>query len=266
MNEHLPALLKLAVEAARLPAQFILSGFRSNTLSAEHKSDGSPVTQFDREAERMIRAFLAERQPVGWPVLGEEFGGGDFRGDIDAAPYRWVVDPIDGTLPFTRGLPTFGTLLAFEEVATRRSLVGVIHLPAMSETYSAARGLGTWCNGERVHVAPARELRDCLISAPAEHHFRLAGIADTHEQLRAQAPHLRCFADCWAHAMVARGSLDALAEFRLSRWDIAATEVIVEEAGGLALTRDAPYAEGKYDCVMGSARAAREVAALLRYP
>ena len=268
MNEHLPALLQLAVDAARLPSPMILSGFRSASLSAERKSDGSPVTHFDREAERMIRAFLADRQPGDWPVLGEEFGGGeDFRGDIDSVPYRWVVDPIDGTLPFTRGLPTFGTLLAFEEVATRRSLVGVIHLPAMGETYSAARGLGAWCNGKRVHVAPERELRDCLISVPAEHHFRLAGIADTHEQLRAQAPHLRCFADCWAHAMVARGSVDALAEFRLSRWDIAATEVLVEEAGGIAITREAPYAgPGKYDCVMGSPRAAREVAEILRYP
>src|SRR5690349_15168935 len=171
MNEHLPALLKLAIEAAQLPSQFILSGFRNDSLTFEQKSDGSPVTPFDKEAERMIRAFIAERQPQSWPVLGEEFGG-----DTESAQYRWVVDPIDGTVAFTRGMPTFGTLLAFEEVATRRALVGVIHLPAMGETYSAARGMGTWCNGKRVHVAPPRELRDCVISAPAEHHFRLAGI------------------------------------------------------------------------------------------
>jgi histidinol-phosphatase len=261
MQDLLPALLELAVEAARLPSQLILSGFRSDTLSAERKSDGSPVTSFDRDAESMIRTYLAEHQPGDWPVLGEEFGGDD----TSSAPYRWVIDPIDGTLPFTRGLPTFGTLLAFEDVAARRSLVGVIHLPAMNETYSAARGLGTWCNGKRVHVAPQRELRDCVISAPAEHHFRLAGIADTHEQLRAQAPHLRCFADCWAHAMVARGSIDALAEFLLSRWDIAATEVIIEEAGGIALTREAAYAPGKYDCIIGSPAAARSVAEILDF-
>jgi histidinol-phosphatase len=263
MATHLPDLLKLAVAAAQAPSQLILSGFRSDSLSAERKSDGSPVTQFDREAERMIRAFLAKHQSENWPVLGEEFGGDG----TESARYRWVVDPIDGTLPFTRGLPTFGTLLAFEDVAARRSLVGVIHLPAMGETYSAARGLGAWRGNERLRVAPARALRDCLISAPAEHHFRLAGIADSHGQLRAQAPHLRCFGDCWAHAMVARGSIDALAEFRLSRWDIAATEVLVEEAGGIAMTRVAPYdTSGKYDCVMGSPTAAREVAAILAYP
>ena len=261
MEKLLPALLELAIDAARAPAQSILSGFRSDRLGAEIKGDGSPVTQFDREAERTIRAFLAEHQPQDWPVLGEEFGGDDSEG----ARYRWVVDPIDGTVAFTRGLPTFGTLLAFEDVAARRALVGVIHLPAMGETYWAARGHGAWCNGEQVRVAPEREFRDCVISATAEHFFRLAGIADTHEQLRAQAPHLRCFGDCWAHAMVARGALDAFLEFRLARWDIAATEVIVEEAGGLAITRAAPYAPGKFDSIAGAPTATRKIAEILGF-
>lgn len=261
MEELLPALLELAIEAARAPTQLILSGFRSEKLSAERKSDGSPVTEFDRGAEKMIRELIARHQPRDWPVLGEEFGG-----DTESAQYRWVIDPIDGTLPFSRGLPTFGTLLAFEEVATRRSLVGVIHLPALDETYSAARGLGAHCNCKPIRVAPERELRDCVISAPAEYHFRIAGIADSHEQLRAQAPHLRTNSDCWAHAMVARGAIDALAEFHLSRWDIAATEVIVEEAGGWVKTRVAPYdASGKYDSVMGSPKAAREVASIIKF-
>jgi len=258
MHEQLADLLKLAVDAARCPSSHILSGFRSERLSAEAKHDGSPVTEFDRDAERLIRDFLARHQPQDWPVLGEEFGD-----DTAGARYRWVVDPIDGTLAFTRGLPTFGTLLAFEDVTERRALIGVIHLPAMGETYWAARGHGAWCNGQRVTVAGPRELRDCLISVPTEHHFRLAGIAESHAQLRAQAPHLRCFADCWAHAMVARGSIDALAEFRLSRWDIAATEVLVEEAGGVAFIREAGYAPGKYDAVIGSPGAGTEVARML---
>ncbi len=255
----LPELLKIATEAARLPSALILSGFRSAGLGVERKDDGSPVTEFDQRSERMIREFLAKHSQ--WPVLGEEFGG---EGSEDAQ-YRWVIDPIDGTLPFSRGLPTFGTLLAFEDVAARRALIGVIHLPALGETYSAAKGASAWCNGERLHVAPPRELRDCVISVPAEYHFRLAGIAESHEQLRKQAPHLRCFADCWAHAMVARGALDALAEFNLGRWDIAATEILVEEAGGRALVREAPYAPGKYDAIIGSPRAAAEVAAILEF-
>lgn len=255
----MPELLRLAVEAARSASEGILSGFRSDRLSAERKADGSPVTEFDRNAERQIRSYLSKHQPHNWPVLGEELGD-----DTQGARYRWVIDPIDGTLAFSRGLPTFGTLLAFEDVAEKRALVGVVHLPAMNETYSAARGQGAWSNGNRLQVAPPRPLRDCILSAPAEHYFRLAGIADSEPQLRAQAPHLRCFADCWAHAMVARGSIDALVEFRLARWDIAATEVLIEEAGGKALIWESPHTPGKYDCIIGSPTAADEVAKIIR--
>jgi len=259
-EEQLPELLKIAEAAARSASELILSGFRSPRLSAERKADGSPVTRFDREAERIIREFIAAHQPKPWPVLGEELGD-----DTGQARYRWVVDPIDGTLGFTRGLPNFGTLLAFEDVLERRALVGVIHLPAMNETYCAARGIGAWCADERLHVAAPRELADCLISAPAEYQFRLAGIADSHAKLRAQAPHLRWFGDCWAHAMVARGPIDALAEFNLARWDIAATEVVVEEAGGRVFIRDARDVRGKYDLIVGSPRAAAAVAELLQF-
>ncbi len=257
--ELMPELLALAVDAARSASEGILSGFRSKHLSTERKPDGSPVTQFDRNAEQQIRAYLAKHQPQNWPVLGEELGD-----DTSGARYRWVVDPIDGTLPFSRGLPTFGTLLAFEDAVEKRALVGVIHLPAMNETYSAARGQGAWGNGERLHVAQPRSLRECIISAPPEHYFRLAGIAESEEQLRAQVPHLRCFADCWAHAMVARGAIDALLEFRLARWDIAATEVLIEEAGGRALIWDSTHTPGKYDAIIGSPTAADEVSKIIR--
>jgi fructose-1,6-bisphosphatase/inositol monophosphatase family enzyme len=134
----------------------------------------------------------------------------------------------------------------------------------MNETYSAARGQGAWANGKRLHVAQPRPLRECIISAPPEHYFRLAGIADSEAELRAQVPHLRCFADCWAHAMVARGSIDALVEFRLARWDIAATEVLIEEAGGRTLIWDSTHTPGKYDFIIGSPTAADEVAKIVR--
>jgi histidinol-phosphatase len=259
-NELLPELLQLAVDAARSASEGILSGFRSERLSAERKTDGTPVTEFDRNAERDIRAFIARHQPRNWPVLGEEYGD-----DSAGSRYRWVIDPIDGTLAFSRGLPTFGTLLAFEDAVENRSLVGVIHLPAMNETYSAARGAGAWCDGKRISVAPPRPLSDCIVSVPAEHHFRLAGVAESEAQLRAQAPHLRCFADCWAHAMVARGSIDALVEFRLARWDIAATEILITEAGGESIIWNATYTTGKYDCIIGSPTAARDVAAIIPF-
>jgi histidinol-phosphatase len=116
--------------------------------------------------------------------------------------------------------------------------------------------MGAWSDGKRIRVAPERAFRDCMISAPTR----------SQQALREpQAPHLRCFADCWAHAMVARGSIDALVEFGLNRWDIAATEVIVEEAGGSVLIRDNAGSPHKYDTVMGSAPAAKHVAALLNF-
>lgn len=259
-KEQLSELRLLAIDAARAPSELILSGFRSDGLTTERKADGSPVTTFDREAERIIRAYLGKHQPRKWPVLGEELGGG-----TEPSTHRWVLDPIDGTLPFSRGLPTFGTLLALEETATRRTLLGVIHLPAMGETYSAALGLGAWCGDQRLRVAPSRQWGDCIISVPSEYHFRLAGVAESHEQLRAQAPHLRCYSDCWAYAMVARGAIDALAEFNLSRWDIAAPEIIVAEAGGLVLVRDVHGEPGKYDAILGSPQVTEEFAQLLQF-
>ena len=129
-------------------SELILSGFRSPTLKWERKSDGSVVTPFDLESERRIRTFLETEQAHPWPVLGEELGG-----DAGGARYHWIVDPIDGTLPFSRGLASFGTLLALEDTLTQRAIVGVVNLPALGETYSAARGAGAGAatNGSRSH-------------------------------------------------------------------------------------------------------------------
>lgn len=259
-DDELPELLALAVAAARSASDLILSGFRSPGLATQKKQDGSPVTYFDRAAEQAIREFLAANQPRDWPVLGEELGG-----DGGSARYRWIVDPIDGTFSFSRGLPVFGTLLALEDVRAQQALVGVIHMPALDETYSACRGGGAWHAGQRLRVAPARELRDCLVSAPAALQFHLAGIAESHQRLQDRVAHLRCYADCWAHAMVARGSIDALAEFNLARWDIAASECIIREAGGSVLIRAARAIEGKYDIILGSVPAAGAIAEILRF-
>src|SRR5215468_7783051 len=108
MTSALPLqqLLNLAARAAMAASPRILSGFRNPNLAVEHKSDGSPVTPFDREAEQQIRQILGSDAEQVWPVLGEEFGG-----DTAGAPYRWIVDPIDGTMPYSRGLPYFGTLI-----------------------------------------------------------------------------------------------------------------------------------------------------------
>jgi histidinol-phosphatase len=256
----LARMLELATRAALAPSTLILSGFRNPTLPVERKSDGTPVTPFDREAEQQIRKILGADLEHIWPILGEEYGG-----DTTGARYRWVVDPIDGTMPYSRGLPYFGTLVAFEDVSARRALVGAIQLPAFAELYTAARGIGAYCNGSPIRVAPRRELADCLVSAPEIQKFRLADLAEGYERLAGAVRHFRGNGDCWMHAMAARGAADAVVEFTLNRWDIAATEVIVEEAGGKFFTRPSKTTPGKYDTVFGSPYAAEQIVQLLDF-
>lgn len=252
-------MVELATRAAVAPTSLILSGFRNPNLSVAHKSDGSPVTPFDRQAEQQIREILGSDQPP-WPVLGEEFGG-----DTAGSRYRWVVDPIDGTMPYSRGLPYFGTLVALEDTAARRALAGAIQLPAFGELYMAGRGLGAWCNGNPIQVAPGRDLADCMVSAPEVQKFRAAGLQEGYERLGEVVRYFRGNGDCWMHAMAARGAIDAVVEFSLNRWDIAATEVVVEEAGGLLFTRPSRTVPGKYDTVFGSPHAARVIVELLDF-
>lgn len=261
MDSRLEDLLELVRAAATAPAGMIMEGFRDPALKIELKADGSVVTRFDREAERLIREILAHQGP--WPLLGEEFGLGETP--LANPSHRWVLDPIDGTLGFTRGLPTFGTLLAFESLQPLRALVGAIHLPAAAETYSAARGLGAWCNGRPIRVASDRPLEQCIVAHVPPANFTRAGLAAGFENLMRAGTHLRGCHDCWSHAMAARGALDALVELGLNRWDIAATEVIVEEAGGACRIRGSRYGSGKYDVVLGNARAVDEVARIIGF-
>src|SRR5262245_33457961 len=123
----------LAAAAARAPNDLILAWFRFPGLTVESKADGTPVTAADRDAELTIRRCLRESSEFGgFPILGEEGGQ-----DGQVGEYRWIVDPIDGTRGFARGLPTFGTLVALEETARDRALVGAIHLPLTNETLAA---------------------------------------------------------------------------------------------------------------------------------
>jgi histidinol-phosphatase len=237
-----------------------MSGFRAPQLEVERKADGSYVTEFDRAAERHIRDVLTDHADNPWPILGEELGG-----DVEGAEFYWIIDPIDGTTAFTRGLPNFGTLVALDDAKARRAVAGVIHLPAFDETYTAARGSGARCNGVPIKVAARREWRDRLISAPSGETFKTAGFEAGYERLCRQGAHLRGNGDCWMHAMVARGSVDVLVEFGLRRWDIAASEVLIEEAGGRCTIRPSKNLKGKYDLLIGSPEALEEAAALLGF-
>jgi fructose-1,6-bisphosphatase/inositol monophosphatase family enzyme len=114
-------------------------------------------------------------------------------------------------------------------------------------------------------VAPSRELRDCIISAPDAAKFELAALVEGYARLAAVGPYFRGLGDCWMHAMSARGAVDVAIEFSLSRWDFAATEVIVEEAGGRCLIRRSRTIPAKYDLICGNPHAVEEVASLLDF-
>ena len=119
----------------------------------------------------------------GLPILGEEAGR-----EGEAAAYQWLLDPIDGTVSYTRGIPTFGVIVAMEDAASQRALVGVLHFPYFGETYAAARGLGSWRQGQRLQVSGAADLRTALVSAPDAYQFSPHG---TRRRARALVAGLR---------------------------------------------------------------------------
>ncbi|WP_447970981.1 inositol monophosphatase family protein [Nitrospira sp. M1] len=241
------ALLQVAVQAAQAPAEIILTYFNNADLVVEKKSDHSPVTEADKEAERRIRQRLAKHSSSeAIDILGEEHG---FEGT--GARYRWVIDPIDGTRSFVRGIPLFGTLVALEDVAAQRALVGVIHLPVLKTTYSAARGLGAWCQDKPLRISSVTRVDEAIISVGDPLQFAHANCEAAYRRLGELCPCLRGYADCFGHGLVLSGAIDAMLDPDLNPWDILATQVLVEEAGGVMLMR-ASVNTGKVDALFGN--------------
>jgi histidinol-phosphatase len=186
-----------------------LPRFRALDLRVETKPDLTPVSEADRAVERALRERIARERP-GEPFLGEEEGGADAGG--------WVVDPIDGTRNYTRGIPVWATLIAF------RDRVAVVSAPALGRRWWAERGAGAWCNGESMHVSAIGTLEEATVLVAL----------DRPAPARAfDAWHLRGLGDFWAHMLVAEGSAEvAVDAVGLAVWDTAAVRVVVEEAGG----------------------------------
>jgi histidinol-phosphatase len=208
--------LAFALELADAADPLSLPRFRALDLVVETKPDLTPVTEADRAVERELRRLVAERRP-GEGFLGEEDGASG------AEDRRWIVDPIDGTRNFSRGIPVWATLIALE--ADGRVEVGVVSAPALGRRWWAARGEGAWSSaGERLRASTVARLEDACVTValqqPVPERFRAAW-------------HLRAFGDFWAHMLVAEGAVDvAVDAIGVTLWDLAAPQVIVEEAGG----------------------------------
>ena len=219
----LDELLELALEASREAGEVALRYFERDVL-VEWKSDQTPVTVADREGERLLRTKIEERFP-GHGIVGEEFGV-----VREHAPYRWILDPIDGTQSFIRGVPLWGVMIGVEQDG--EPVLGVVHFPALKETVWARAGGGAWWNGKRARVSSVARLDDATLLTTDTRLFEDAGLRAAFDRLRARVKFERTWGDCYGHALVATGRADIMLDPIMSEWDACALLPILEEAGG----------------------------------
>ncbi len=247
MNERqLQPLLEAAIEAALAAADPIRQYYRADDFGLRAKADGSPVTLADREAETVIRARLAAVAGDPIDILGEEEG---FSGP--GTPWRWTIDPIDGTRSFVRGIPLFGSMIGLEDTEDGRALLGVIHLPILGVTYAGAIGLGATRNGEPIRLPQSVSLGETIIATGDVEAFREAGREGDYRRLTEMHGYVRGYTDCFGHGLVIEGALGAMLDPALNPWDIRASQAIVEAAGGTAIVVPSNV-PGKLDALIGN--------------
>jgi len=220
--------LALALQLADEADAISTARFGALDLRVETKPDLTPVSDADRAVEHAIRATLAVRRPDD-AIVGEEFGATDAA----TGGRRWVIDPIDATKNFVRGVPVWATLIALMDGAD--VVVGVVSAPALGSKWWAGQGLGSWTSRlaaqpRRNQVSGVTELRDASMSYSdlSDWGSRAPGFHD----LAAAVWRTRAYGDFWSHMLVAEGAVDISAEPEVSIWDVAALVVIVTEAGG----------------------------------
>jgi histidinol-phosphatase len=223
LNPEWRSRYELAVVAARQAGQHALRYFDSG-LTVEWKQDRSPVTVADREAEALLRTTLLGAFPRDG-FLGEE--SGDTPG---TSGFRWIIDPIDGTRSFVRGIPIWATLVGLEY--QDEQIAGVAELPAMGQTYRALRGDGAYRGERRIRVSDVATLQDAILFYSSISWFVRAGRRDEFLTLSLKTQRQRGFGDFYGFVLVAQGSGELMIEHGVHSWDVAALKPIVEEAGG----------------------------------
>lgn len=229
MSDDLQSRWQLARQIAREAGEITLRYFCRDNFQVEIKHDNSPVTVADRQAEQHLRERISQLFP-GDGILGEEFG--ERPGE---SGYRWILDPIDGTKSFIHGVPLYGTLIGVEHGP--QSVAGVIHVPALGETVTAAAGQGAWFEKgtappRRTHVAQCQSLDAALFCTSDIEGFRKIGRWDAFERLQSASGLTRTWGDCYGYLLVATGRADVMVDPRMHPWDAAALLPILEEAGG----------------------------------
>ncbi len=226
-KHELQRILETAERIVQESRAVVLS-FDQREISARTKSDGSPVTEADFAVEDFIRSRLGQAFPD-HGILGEE------RAETESnSGFQWVIDPIDGTRSFSHQIPLYGTLLALRHEG--QSVVGVIALSALGLTYAGAQGLGAYCNGRRIQLSTegsASTVEQEIIAIGDRRQFVSCGQTEVFDFLMQSAPIVRTYCDCFGHALAIDGRVGAMVDYGVHIWDLAATEVLVREAGGL---------------------------------
>lgn len=220
MNDDLSLALRLADAADAITA----ARFREPGLEVETKPDRTLVTAADLAAEQAMRDLLGRERPS-QGVAGEEFGG---AGDSEC---RWYLDPIDGTANYARGVPVWATLIALRR--EDEPVCAVVSAPALHRRWWAVRGEGAHSReAGRLQVSGVGSLADAYLSTTDGRDFDALGMGDGYRTLCARCHDVRAFGDFWTHMLVAEGVIDLGAEPVAKPWDLAAPQLIVEEAGG----------------------------------
>src|SRR5215813_10840255 len=216
-------ILTAAIDAAKAAGEIALRYFRTN-LTIETKADRTPVTRADRECETRIVEILSGRFPdIGF--LGEEYG--ERPGTRNA---RWIIDPIDGTKNFIRGIPFFATLIALEEGG--EVTTGVMLAPAIGDLLYARKGQGAFANGRPVHVSAITDLRDAMLIHGGLKDLKVRPCWQPFLRLVDATARQRGFGDALGHSVVICGQAEVALEPEIKPWDVAATKILVTEAGG----------------------------------
>jgi histidinol-phosphatase len=223
--------LELALHMADIADDLTMDRFQAADLQVQRKPDRTPVTDADTATEDALRTVLAE-QRRGDAVLGEERGQ---HGDAAGAGRGWLLDPIDGTKNYSRGVPVWATLIALTEHGVPK--VGVVSAPALSSRWWACLGGGAWVRHRhdehrRLTVSGVSNLADAYLSTTELSTWRDLGALERYLKLAQQCWVVRAFGDFWQHMLVAEGVIDIGIDAEANPWDLAAVQLIVTEAGG----------------------------------
>ena len=212
---------------AREADKIAMKYFRADGMRVERKGDGTAVTQADRAVEEMARAKVAA-SGLALDVLGEEMGGTENGSDKQRG--RMIIDPIDGTEEFSRGIPTFGTLLAIE--VGQEIVAGMASAPGLRARWWAYRGEGAYRDGQRIHVSKVAHLKEAMVFTTGTGPSKDKLAQEKIRRLPDSARSGRALGGFWQHMLVAEGATDAALDWTSKPWDLAPLGIIVEEAGG----------------------------------